>query len=215
MKSFEKQYWDDNYYEPETMDGISNATSHVQYVKALMALEHVDISSIVDLGYGHGVLFKEFMKEFIPYRALGIEPSKYMYAQSSVQKLKPVQSTKLKLFNEDLETWCKRKDSKHLSFDLGLCTSVLQYIESKQLEKIIPILSKRVKYLYLTVPTDKELKRQREEIHFHDKYAIKRSKSFYLKLLKPHFTIIGSRLLESKYYFNEQSTYFTDLLYRL
>jgi hypothetical protein len=199
MKSFEKEYWDHNYSDPSTMDGIGNAKDHVNYLKAFLELEMVDVSSIIDLGFGYGYLFQKMLKAFIPYRA---------------RKLKPVESTKLELLNESIQQWCNRTDSKKLSFDLGLCNSVFQYIPDKELKEIIPVLSKRIKYLYLTVPTDMELDRQIEELEFNDTYAIRRSREFYRKILSKHFTNISSKLWESKYHFNEESTLFTDLLYR-
>jgi hypothetical protein len=211
---FEKEYWEANYSEPDTMDGIGNAKEHVKYMKALFALDLIDISSIVDLGFGYGHIFKRAMKEFIPYRACGVEPSKLAFDKAKKKKLKPVESTNLLLYNESIQKWCQRKDSSRLRFDLGICMSVLQYIPDDDIEEVISKISERVKYLYLTVPTDKELDRQIEELEFHDTYAIRRRRSFYQKLLGKYFTFISSRLLESKYYFDDEKTLFTDLLYR-
>ena len=213
MKGFDKTYWDKNYSEPETMDGIGNAKEHGRYLKSYLSVEHVDISSIVDLGFGHGELFKQMMKTFIPHLAVGIEPSEFIYKKAKPQKWKPVPSTKLTLLNEDLLTWCQTK-RKENQFDLGICTSVFQYISDKDLKVILPILSKRIKYLYLTVPTDIELKRQIEELEFKDEYAIHRSRKKYHSLINPYFTFISSRILESKHFFNEETTSYTDLLYR-
>jgi hypothetical protein len=213
MTKFDKTYWDKNYAEPMSMDGIGNARDHARYLKSFLAIEHVDISSIVDLGFGYGHLFREMLKTFIPHRAVGIEPSPYAFKKAKLDKLRPVESTDLKLYEEDLITWCRtnRKDNK---FDLGICTSVFQYISDKDLKEIIPILAKRIKYIYLTVPTDVELGRQVSELEFKDEYAIHRSREKYQRLLKPHFTFVSSRILESKHYFDEESTHFTDLLYR-
>jgi hypothetical protein len=212
--AFTKTYWDDNYAQPQSMDGIGNAADHVKYLKAFLHLEMVDVSSIVDLGFGYGYLFQKMMKAFLPYKACGIEPSKFAYDKARKRKLKPVESTNLKLYNESIQDWCRRKDSNHVRFDLGICTSVLQYMSDEEIQEIMPILSRRIKYLYLTVPTDIELKRQIEELDFHDKYAIKRSRKQYMQLIGPHFTGISSKFFESKYYFNEETTLFTDLLYR-
>jgi hypothetical protein len=154
------------------------------------------------------------LKAFIPYKACGVEPSLLAFNKTRARKLKPVESTKLELLNESIQQWCNRTDSKKLSFDLGLCNSVFQYIPDKELKEIIPVLSKRIKYLYLTVPTDIELDRQIEELEFNDTYAIRRSRELYRKILSKHFTNISSKLWESKYHFNEESTLFTDLLYR-
>lgn len=213
MTKFDKTYWDKNYSDPMSMDGIGNAKEHTKYLESFLEIEHVDICTIVDLGFGYGHLFREMLKAFKPYRAVGIEPSPFAFKKVKPDKLRPVSSTKLELFEEDLLTWTrtKRKDNQ---FDLGICTSVFQYLTDKELKEVIPVLSKRIKYLYLTVPTNIELGRQISELEFKDEYAIHRSREKYQKLLKPHFTFISSRVLESKHFFDEESTSFTDLLYR-
>lgn len=213
MANFDKTYWDKNYSDPMSMDGIGNAKDHTRYLKSFLAVEHVEITSIVDLGFGYGHLFREMMKTFIPYKAVGIEPSPYAFKKARPDKLRPVDSTDLKLYQEDLITWCrtKRKDNE---FDLAICTSVFQYLTDKELKEVLPVIAKRVKYLYLTVPTDVELGRQVSELEFKDEYAIHRTREKYQKMIKPHFTFISSRILESKSFFDEESTSFTDLLYR-
>lgn len=210
---FDKTYWDKNYSEPQTMDGIGNAKAHVKYLKSMLDVEYVDISSIVDLGFGYGYLFKEMLKAFIPHTAEGIEPSEYAFKKASKLKLSPAPSTVLKLKQIDLVTWCREKNI-NAPFDLAICTSVFQYLTDKELKEILPILSKRVKFIYLTVPTDSEFKRQVDDLDFKDEYAIHRTKEKYHKLLRPHFTFISSRFLESKHFFNEETTPFTDHLYR-
>jgi trans-aconitate methyltransferase len=212
-KPFDKTYWDKNYSEPMTMDGIGNAKDHVRYLEAYLSIEHVDISTIVDLGFGYAHLFREMLRAFKPHTAVGIEPSPYAFKKAKPDKLRPVASTDLKLYEEDLLTWC-RTNRKNNKFDLGICTSVFQYLSDDDLKEIIPVLSKRIKYLYLTVPTDVELGRQVSELEFKDEYAIHRSREKYQKLLKPHFTFVSSRVLESKNFFNEDTSHFTDLLYR-
>lgn len=213
MTKFDKTYWDKNYSEPMTMDGIGNAKDHVRYLQSYLAVEHVDVSSIVDLGFGYAHLFREMLRAFKPHTAVGIEPSPYAFKKAKPDKLRPVSSTDLKLYEEDLVTWC-RTNRKNNKFDLGICTSVFQYISDKDLKEILPILSKRIKYLYLTIPTNVELGRQVSELDFKDEYAIHRSREQYQKLLRPHFTFVSSRVLESKFFFNEDTTHFTDLLYR-
>lgn len=212
--NFSKKYWDENYSQPNTMDCIGNAHEHVAYLWYFLKLEKVDVSSIIDFGFGYGYLFQKMLKKFIPYKACGIEPSKYAFDKARARKLQPVESTELKLYNESLEKWCERKNHSRLRFDLGICTSVFQYLDEETLKKCIPIMSQRVKYLYLTVPTDVELERQIEELDFHDQYALKRNSKFYREILSPHFTMISSKIWESKFYFNERTTHFTDLLYR-
>ncbi len=214
MKAFDKTYWDKNYSDPMSMDGIGNAKDHVRYLKSFLSIEHVDISTVVDLGFGYGHLFREMLKAFIPHTALGIEPSPHAFKKAKIDKLKPVASTDLKLLEMDLLNWCRLPARKSLVFDLGICTSVFQYLSDKDLKEIIPVLAQRIRYLYLTVPTNVELGRQVSELEFKDEYAIHRTREAYQKLLKPHFTFISARVLESKVHFDEESTAFTDLLYR-
>lgn len=213
---FSQKYWDENYDEPEEMDGIVNASQHAKYMAAFFALDYVDISSVIDLGFGLGHLFEEVLKEFMPYKAMGIEPSKYAFEQVKERDISPCESTKLSLKRWDLIKWSElvTNNEKSRWYDLGICTSVFQYLSDKELKKVIPIMARQMKYLYLSVPTDYELKRQIEDLEFEDKYALHRSKEEYLDLLSPHFTIIGSRILESKFHFNEEDTFFTDYLFR-
>jgi hypothetical protein len=196
------------------MDGIGNAKDHVSYLVSFLDIEHVNITSVIDLGFGYAHLFREMLKAFIPHRAVGIEPSPYAFKKAKPHKLRPVASTDLVLYEEDLVTWCRTDRKKNNNFDLGICTSVFQYLTDKELKEIIPILSKRIKYLYLTVPTNVELGRQVSELEFKDEYAIHRTREQYQKLLRPHFTFVSARVLESKHHFDEESTAFTDLLFR-
>lgn len=213
-KGFSKDYWDVNYADPEEMDNIVNAKEHALYMKAIFGLEYVDISSVIDLGFGLGILFKEVLKTFMPYRAHGIEPSTHAFDLVSKKKLGMPESTKLVLENIDLLTWAKKENKREKTYDLGLCTSVFQYLSDEEIEFILPIMAKRIRYLYFSVPTNLEFKRQVSDLDFLDEYAIHRTREKYLKLIKPHFTFISSRLLESKVHFDEESTHFTDLLFR-
>ncbi len=213
MTKFDKTYWEKNYSDPMSMDGIGNAKEHTRYLKSFLSVEHVEITSVIDLGFGYGHLFREMLKAFIPYKAVGIEPSPYAFKKAKPDKLRPVESTELKLYEEDLVTWC-RTERKNNIFDLGICTSVLQYLTDQELKEVLPIISQRVRYLYLTVPTDVELGRQVSELDFKDEYAIHRTREKYQRLLRPHFTFLSSRILESKHFFDEESTLFTDLLFR-
>ena len=159
-------------------------------------------------------MFQAVLKEFKPYKTIAIEPSDYAFERLSKKKLKSVDSTKVNLYQEDILKFCESRLSKLNTLDLGLCTSVFQYLQEDEIDKILPILSEKIRYLYFTVPTDVELKRQREELEFCDEYAYSRSKDWYFKKLSPHFTFISARLLESKVHFNEENTLFTDLLFR-
>lgn len=211
---FDKEYWDVNYKDADEMDNIVNAKEHADYLKAILKLEYVDVSSVVDLGFGLGVLFKEVLKSFQPYRAHGIEPSLHPFELMSKKKLTSIESTKLSLENIDLVTWAKKENKREKTYDLGLCTSVLQYLSDEEVEFVLPIMAKRIRYLYFSVPTNLELKRQVEDLEFKDEYAIHRTREKYLKMIRPHFTFVSSRLLESKIHFNDDTTNFTDLLFR-
>lgn len=212
---FSKEYWDVNYATPLEMDNIVNAKEHALYIQALFNLEYLEIESVIDLGFGLGYLFAEVLKSFNPYRAYGIEPSVFPYEEVMKRKIAPNDSTKLILDNIDLVTWSQKKDAKtEKIFDLGLCTSVFQYLTDEEIKIVLPVMAKRIRYLYFSVPTDIELKRQIEEVEFKDEYAIHRTKEKYKKLIGPHFTFISSRMLESKIHFDESTTHFTDLLFR-
>lgn len=213
-EGFSKDYWDVNYADPEEMDNIVNAREHAAYMKSIFALEGVDISSVIDLGFGLGILFEEVLKTFNPYRAHGIEPSKHAYDLVAKKDIRPNESTKLVMENTDLVSWSEKIMKREKIFDLGLCTSVLQYLSEEEINIIMPVLARRIRYLYLSVPTDLELKRQIEDVKFRDEYAIHRTREKYLKLIRPHFTFISSRLLESKIHFDTDTSNFTDLLFR-
>jgi len=213
-KGFSRLYWDKNYSDPEEMDNIGNANLHVRYIQSLFHLEYLEINSIIDLGFGLGYLFNEAIKAFNPYRAYGIEPSTHAYQLAKKVITKPEETTKFKIENIDLLTWAKKVKESDKAFDLGICTSVFQYLSDEELEVIVPAIAKNVRFLYFSVPTNIEFKRQKLEYDFFDEFAIHRKKSFYLKLLRPHFTFISSRLLESKYFYDEDNTEFRELLFR-
>ena len=212
---FSKEYWDINYATPQEMDNIVNAREHSLYIQALFNLEYLEIESVIDLGFGLGFLFAEVLKTFNPYRAYGIEPSIFPYEEVLARGIAPNDSTKLVLDNIDLVTWSQKKDSKiEKIFDLGLCTSVFQYLKDDEIKMVLPVMARRIRYLYFSVPTDIELQRQIDEVEFKDEYAIHRTKEKYFKLISPYFTFISSRMLESKVHFDESTTHFTDLLFR-
>lgn len=214
LEGFSKKYWEENYAEAETMDGIGNVNLHVGYLKNFFGMEYIDISTVIDFGFGLGHLFEAVLKEFIPYRAHGIEPSRYAFDRVQQRGISPVESTKLTLKPIDLMSWAESQKPKGRWFDLGICTSVFQYLSKEEIESVLPVMAQKVKYLYFSVPTDKELERQVEELEFCDRYAYKRSRATYQRLIKKHFTFVSARVLESKFHFNEDNTALTDLLYR-
>ncbi|ROS01603.1 methyltransferase family protein [Sinobacterium caligoides] len=206
---FSESYWRENYHNLDDMDGIYNARDHALYLRAVFALDQIQIRSVADFGFGPGHLFAAVLDTFKPYKCLGLEPSISAFTRAQ-QLLKRSGST---LLHTDLLSWC-RDESQQKRFDLGLCTSVLQYLNDEELAQVLPILAQRLKYLYLTVPTSHEQQRFIDEYDFIDNYAYSRSREQYLAMLSPYFTIVSGRILESKQHFNEKNSDFTENLYR-
>lgn len=196
------------------MDGIGNVDTHVQYIKSFLELEHFQVTSLIDFGFGLGHMFRACMKEFIPHFAVGIEPSQIAFEKGSESEWKPVPSTQLSLQPIDLVSWAKDQKKKSPVFDLGLCTSVFQYLSEDEIEFVLPIMAQKSKLIYFSVPTRYELEQQVEQLEFHDRFAKRRKREWYWKKLKPHFCCIGSRFLESKVHYNHQTSQFTDDLFR-
>lgn len=214
LDGFSKEYWDKNYSEPEDMDNIGNSPQHVRYMQSIFHLEQIEINSIIDFGFGLGHLFSNAINVFNPKRAMGLEPSKHAFLQSSKVISRPEETKKFKLIQSDLVNYLKNLSEKDKAFDLGICTSVFQYLSDEEIKFALPIMSRHVRYLYFSVPTDFEFKRQIEEYDFIDEFAIHRPKEKYLKWIRPHFTFVSSRLLESKYFFNDANTEFREQLFR-
>ena len=211
---FSKEYWDKNYSEPEEMDNICNAKEHVRYIQSLFYLEQISIHSIIDFGFGLGFLFDEAINTFRPQRVEAIEPSKFAFDQVKDRIEKPEHVKKFKLKNIDLLTWCKEINTTDKAFDFGICTSVFQYLTDDEVMEVLPILSRQVRYLYFSVPTDIEYERQIKEYDFFDEFSYHRKREKYLKWIKPYFTVVSSRLLESKHYFDDDNTQFREQLFR-
>ncbi len=211
---FDQSYWDKNYAEPQEMDGIGNAKEHANYLKAYFALEQVEIKSIVDLGFGSGHLASAVIKAFGPWRFNGIEPSVPAYERGK-KRLARFSSVKMKLECLDIVSWCASQTGQGRWFDLGLCTSVWQYLSDAEIARALPVMARMMRYLYLTVPTDKELDKQIQILNFYDELAIRRRREEYLEMLRPHYTLVSGRIWESKIHFDETSTQLSDLLYRI
>jgi hypothetical protein len=212
-RGFGQEFWTRNYAEPERMDGVHNAVAHATFLRASFDVVLGEVHSVVDLGFGLGFVFQAVLEAFAPYKALGIEPSPPAFLAAQA-RLKPPERTKLRLEQVDLASWCARPDSTKTRFDLGVCTSVLQYLGDEELEAVIPVLARRVRYLYLTVPTAEEFEQQARDEQFVDPWAVQRPRSEWRALLGPHFTAVGARLLESRHAVQETDSRFTDHLYR-
>ncbi len=209
---FEEEYWNENYSKLSEMDGIFNAKAHAKYLKASFDLEYVDVHSLIDFGAGYGHLLKAFVEVFKPDKAIAIEPSSPAFNKLKKRKIK-VGSMQLSLYQNSMLDWLENNQSLK-PFDLGICTSVLQYCESGELKKVVPLLSKCVRYLYLTLPIDLELKKQSDEYNFKDRFALSRSQKFYHEIFSPYFTFVGNRILESRNFYDYKNTNFTELLFR-
>lgn len=221
---FSDEYWKENYSSPLEMDNVGNRKLHINYIKSFLALEYTDISSIADYGFGLGYLFLEAIKTFKPYRAYGLEPSETAFIKGEKRLINfqtnKLPSMKLKLEKIDLLDWAQRyreerpKYTKHKAYDLGFCTSVFQYLSDDEILLVSEELAHANKIIYFSVPTDNELKKQREEVEFTDRFAIRRSREKYIELMSKHFTFVGNRFLESKIHYNEETTPFSELLFR-
>lgn len=209
-----EDYWRANYSEPLTMDTIGNAKEHAQYLKSLFRLELIDINSIVDFGTGLGYLLRALMITFHPYEVLALEPSGFALEKAKKRLIKNSPNMKLRLLQQDILSWCRKNQNNKKFYDLGVCTSVLQYLPMEHLIEAVPIIASHVKFLYLTVPTTLEYKRLWEELEFKDDYCLSRSQQEYLKVLQKDFTFVSNRLLESKHFYHQENTPFRELLFR-
>lgn len=213
-KGFSRQYWLDNYDAPETMDGIFNAKEYAQATRQLFVDERIHVSQLVALGFGLGHLFREMLVAFHPYEAVGIEPSAHAFHSVKPAQLRAGLHTQLTLEQTDLVSWCDLPPPQE-PFDLGLCSSVFQYLADEEIEMALPVMARRIKYLFFSVPTDIELAFQAKHLDLDDTYAFSRPKERYLEWLSDHFTIVSRRILESKVHFNLRNSPFNDDLFRL
>ena len=213
-RGFEDRYWEALFSDPEGMECVGNAARHADYLVAALAVETVSVRSIVGIGVGLGRLFSEVLQRYRPRRALALEPSPWAWSRLKAEELKPTKSTNLRLLRQDLLSLCQRETPGWDRFDLGLCTSVLQYLSETEINHIMPVLAHRVGHLYLTVPTDLELEIQKEESELRDEWAHSRSADWYRARIRPHFAVVSGRLLQSRVLYDERSSPFTDLLYR-
>jgi len=212
-QGFGEEYWASNYATPQFMDGIANAREHARYLKSYFDVEQVEIKTLVDMGFGLGVQFREMLNTFSPDSALGLDPSAFAHERIGSLQLDPYDRIEVELRQQSIQSWCSAPDGDE-TWDLGVCMSVFQYLPDEELRGCIPILASRLQFLYLTVPTDIELSRQEEQCKFHDEWAIPRTRDWYQETIGSDFTFISSRVLESKHYFDETDTQLTDLLFR-
>ena len=213
-RGFPADYWEANYSHPELMDGIQNAASHADYLSAFFALSQVEIRSLADFGFGPAVMLRAMIERFRPYKVIAIEPSSWAFQRVLAHPLSGPTNMRVALEQTDLVSWARHPDHPRRRADLGICTSVLQYLGDSEILEVLPVLSRRVRFLYLTVPTDIDLDRQIAEEQFHDPWAIRRSREVYRAWLAPHFAFVSSRILESRTHYNDRSTPCDELLFR-
>lgn len=211
---FGDDYWDALYKRATHIDGFSNGAEHAAYLKSLMYLDMVVVSSIADLGFGPGHLFSAFVQSFQPSRALGLEPSTVAFDRLDKSAF-DVEGVCLKLLNTDVRTWTQRRPDGWTYFDLGVATSIFQYLSDRHFEEVVPVLAARFQWLYVTIPTTAEYAFMKGQSGFHDPWAHSRSADYYRRVFSQHFHFIGSRLLESKRAFKSTQSPFTEDLFRL
>nr|WP_165783264.1 class I SAM-dependent methyltransferase [Leptospira barantonii] len=191
---FETAYWRDIYGSGTDVDATFNAKEHARYAKSILNLMEIPVNSIADFGFGKAILLKEMVKIFKPGRVLAIDPSEQMLDELLAQKW--IRAWNMSVLNttvQDLDL----SYFVHLPFDLGICNSVVQYIDG-DLRPVFEKLHKIVKYLYFSVPTKADYIRMKKDIYFEDPYAHVRTKKQYLKMIEPYFRRVGFNLLESR-----------------
>jgi hypothetical protein len=195
---FNKDYWDDMYAEDDesVIDGVFNAEGHVRYLFELFKLMEINIRSIGDMGFGLGVLLKEFVRQFKPSRIIAIDPSEECVTRMIKEKW--IKNLNIAIKQSTIEEF-NIKFIKEKPLDLVLCNSVLQYLPNKNIEPAFEKLALISKYVYITIPTAKDYEYMRSELNFTDPYAYERSRNFYIKAWKKHFYAISHNLLESRY----------------
>lgn len=199
---FDKMYWDDMYAEDDEsiIDGVYNAENHAKYVYELFQLFEISVKSLGDMGFGLGVLLREFAMRFKPKQIVAVDPS-----DESINNLlnkKWHKSFNIAIQKSTIEDF----NISYLSenpLDLLICNSVIQYIPNKNMILIFEKLSKICKYLYISIPTDEDYKYMKEYLNFSDPYAYSRKKKFYLNSWNKYFSIVSHNLLESKFHVAE------------
>lgn len=111
MTKFEKEYWQELYKIPDEMDGIGNAQDHANYLKSFFELEGVVIKSLIDYGFGPGVLLRIISQKLKPKRIEGIEPSLWAFKKFKFKTAK--------LSQMDLVLWCEKNKKIKQSLTLG------------------------------------------------------------------------------------------------
>jgi ubiquinone/menaquinone biosynthesis C-methylase UbiE len=203
---FTKKYFADLYPRNETIDGDYNSKDHAEYLDALFKLMGIHISTVYDFGFGKGTLLRDVSKKLQCSRVQGCDISDY--ACEELKKKKWAKDFKL----EVSEIYNLKIPWK--PFHLGICNSVLQYVEKDKLKKSIDVMAKSCKLLYLHVPTSEDYQILKNDLHFEDDYSIHRKNREYIDLLEEKFCFVSWGLLESKKFASHKTSPFSDSIYR-
>ena len=192
---FEETYWSEIYF-PYKIDGEFNSNKHIEYIYSFFKLHNYQIRNIIDIGFGNGKLLKETITKIKPNKVIAIDISNLK--TNELLKKKWLRNTNFAVYNIDFLTFDTSNFEKK-PFDLSICNSVLQYIKSiEDLELCFIKLSKISKYVYMSIPTDKDYTLMKSKLNFTDRFAFQRTKDLYLHLIKKYFRIISYNILENK-----------------
>ena len=208
---FDKMYWEDMYAEDDEsyIDGVFNAKHHARYCKTFFELFDCPSRSIGDFGYGLGDLLREFVKVFRPERIIGTEPSEEAFQKLTGENW-PL-SAAVAFYPHTIQDFPDTYLRDH-PLDLIICNSVFQYIPDSGIEPSFEKMHRLSRFLYFTVPTEKDYRYMKRELNFTDPYAYSRKLSFYRKEIRKYYSFISHNILESKHFQN--SSHFSFELYR-
>ncbi|EPG50042.1 methyltransferase domain protein [Leptospira kirschneri serovar Cynopteri str. 3522 CT] len=144
---FEMAYWRDIYGSGTDVDATFNAKEHARYAKSILSLMEINVNSIADFGFGKAILLKEMVKIFKPGRIMAIDPSEQMLDELLAQKW--IRAWNISVLNTTVQE-LDLSYFVHLPFDLGICNSVVQYIQG-DLRPVFEKLHKIVKYFYISL----------------------------------------------------------------
>lgn len=191
---FEENYFNEIFQGFE-IDGNFNSKFHVNYILSYFALFEKKIKSILEIGFGNGKILEELVKKINLDKIIALEISKLKINELSQKKY--FQNENIAIVHSDFLDY-KTDYLEKIPIDLSICNSVLQYVETENLENFVQKIARISRYSYLTVPTKKDFEIMKSKLNFIDRFALQRPKSFYKKILKKYFRVVGTNLLESK-----------------
>lgn len=202
MSQFEAKYWKELYGNGLDVDGSFNAKEHSDYLYNLFRLMGIEVSSLVDFGFGQGKLLKTFALKFKPQTILAMDISDTMIDKLTKEKwYKSFADFRIKKVNLlDLSPEFPKKVSNLTFFELGILNSVLQYIPVPAIPALLESIARNCRYLYITVPTKEDYMVMKKEFDFSDPYANKLAKKKLRTLLSRDFEFVSFNLLQSKWF---------------